>query len=230
MKNALRALNVRALPVRYTSPKGVGYGTGYTTIEGFFSPPNILADAWIPFLDLRGHVFDNGRFAANAGLGLRYLSTSRVWGINSYYDYRNTNRQHYNQVSAGLESLGRIWDFRINGYLPVGWKQSPYYHTRFNFFQGNSMFLKSTRDFALKGANAEVGFHLDHFKQAPLYFAAGPYYLTGVGKSTWGGELRARINLFSDYVRLEGNTAYDHFFKWTGQGQISVNIPFWSQK
>ena len=88
------------------------------------------------------------------------------------------------------------------------------------------MFLKRTRDFALKGANAEVGFHLDHFKQAPLYFAAGPYYLTGVGKSTWGGELRARINLFSDYVGLEGNTAYDHFFKWTGQGQVSVNIPF----
>jgi hypothetical protein len=157
--------------VRYTSPKGIGYNTGYSTVEGFFSTPNILADAWIPFLDLRGHVFDNGYFAANAGLGMRYLSTSRVWGINSYYDYRNTNRQHYNQYSAGLESLGKVWDFRINGYLPLGAKQSAYYHTKFDFFQGNTMFLKSSRDFALKGANAEAGFHLDHFKQVPLYFA-----------------------------------------------------------
>ena len=132
-------------------------------------------------------MFDNGRFAANVGIGVRYLDTSRVWGFNTYYDYRNTNHQHYNQYSAGLESLGRVWDFRINGYLPFGRKQSHYFHTRFDSFRGNSMILKSVRDFALKGFNAEAGFHLDHFKQAPLYFAAGPYYLTGVGKSTWGG-------------------------------------------
>ena len=25
--------------VRYTSPKGIGYSTGYSTLEGFFSSP-----------------------------------------------------------------------------------------------------------------------------------------------------------------------------------------------
>jgi hypothetical protein len=217
-------LHLRAT-ARYTTPKGIGYNDGYTTLEGFFSTNPCDHDSWLPFLDLRGHVFDNGKLAANAGLGLRYLSASRVWGMNAYYDYRSTNRQHYNQIAAGFESLGRVWDFRINGYLPVGWRQSPHFHTRFYSFLGNSLLIKYKKDFAMKGANAEAGFHLDHFKHAPLYFAAGPYYLTGMGKTAWGGELRATVEFFHRYLKLEGNTSYDHFFKWIGQGQVSVNIP-----
>ncbi len=164
--------------------------------------------------------------AANAGLGLRYMTGTRIWGTNAYYDYRNTNHQHYNQVSMGLESLGKIWDFRVNGYLPVGDKVSSLFgHAKFKEFKNHYMMLSSKREFAMKGANAEVGFHIDHFKHVPLYFAAGPYYLEGQGKATWGGELRAAIDIY-EYVRLEGNTSYDSAFNWIGQGQISVNIPF----
>ena len=211
--------------VRYTTPQGIGYKTGYTTLEGFFAPRNFFKEAWLPFLDVRGHVFDNGRFAANTGLGLRYLGQSRVWGINSYYDYRNTFRQHYNQVSAGFESLGRIWDFRINGYLPVGKKQSDFSRSHYATFHGHNLLIRHSREYAMKGANAEAGIHIDHFKKAPLYFAGGPYYLTGKGETTWGGELRGAVDLFR-YVRLEANLSYDHFFKWIGQAQISINVPF----
>ncbi len=214
------------LSARYTTPKGIGYKQGYSTLEGFFAPRTPFRGTWLPFLDLRGHIFDNGKFAANAGMGLRYLSKSRIWGINSYYDYRNTSRQHYNQVSAGLETLGKIWDFRINGYLPVGWKNSPRIHTRFDTFKGHRMLLRRSREFSLKGANAEVGLHVDHFKNAPLYFAGGPYYLTGAGATTWGGEFRGAVEFFHRHLRLEGNVSYDHLFKWIGQGQISVNIRF----
>jgi hypothetical protein len=212
--------------VRYTTPEGIGYKTGYTTLEGFFTPETPLKESWVPFLDVRGHLFDNGKLAANAGLGVRYMTRSRVNGLNAYYDYRNTKRQHYNQVAAGLESLGRIWDFRINGYLPVGRKQSPFSHPKFAVFEGHSLLVKRDRNFAMKGGNAEVGAHIDHFENAPLYFAGGPYYLTGVGKTTWGGELRGSVDLFRRYLRLEGNVSYDHFFKWIGQAQVSINIPF----
>jgi len=78
----------------------------------------------------------------------------------------------------------------------------------------------------MKGANAEAGVHVDHFKKIPLYFAGGPYYLTGKGETTWGGELRTAIDFFDRYLRVEGNVSYDHFFKWIGQAQASVNIPF----
>jgi hypothetical protein len=211
--------------IRHIEGKGIGYNQGYTTLEGFFAPdPGTLKV--MPFLDLRGHVFDNGKMAANAGIGARYLSSSRVWGANGYYDYRNTSRQHYNQVSVGLETLGSLWDLRLNGYLPVGVKNSSFYNSRFDVFEGNYMWLQRTRDFSLKGANAEVGFHVDQCRQAPFYFAAGPYYLTGTGQTTWGGQIRAAVDLFNQYLRLEGNTSYDHFFKWIGQGQIGLNITF----
>ena len=55
--------------VRHIESGGIGYKNGYTTIEAFLSPdPN----EWIatPFLDARAHVFNNGKWAANAGVGL----------------------------------------------------------------------------------------------------------------------------------------------------------------
>jgi trimeric autotransporter adhesin len=213
--------------VRHIESKGIGYNQGYTTLAGFFS--HVCDNNWVPFLDLRGHIFDDGKFAANAGLGARYIA-SQIWGFNAYYDYRNTGRQHYNQVALGLECLGKIWDYRINGYVPVGDKRSPYYQSRFDYYKGNSVILSRKYQFAMTGANAEAGLHVNSIRNVPLYFALGPYYLTGAGATAWGGQLRASINFFHDHVELEGNTSYDHFFKWIGQGQISLNFPFGPRK
>ena len=215
------------LLTRHIEGNGIGYNRGYTTIEGFFAP--YQKGAWLPFLDLRGHVLNNGQLAANTGLGLRYLSTSRAWGINSYYDYRCTDHYHYNQVALGLESLGAMWDFRINGYLPVGGKASSFWGASFDRFQGNQMLISRKREFVLKGANAEIGAHIDHFEKFPLYFTAGPYYLEGKGKNAYGGQVRASVDLAENF-RIEGNTSYDNVFKWIGQGQVSLIIPFGHKK
>lgn len=211
------------IAVRHIEANGVGYNQGYSTMEAFFSPYEPLGGEWLPFVDVRGHVFNNGRLAANAGIGLRYLSSSRVWGINTYYDYRNTRHHSYYQAAVGLESLGETWDFRLNGYLPFGSKKSPYYDLQFDHFKGNYAILSQKREFAMKGLNAEVGAHVQPLTNFPVYFAAGPYYLTGE-KSAWGGEGRMAIDC-GDYVRLEGSTSYDHLFKWTGQGQLSLILP-----
>jgi trimeric autotransporter adhesin len=213
--------------LRHIEGNGVGYNQGYTTLEGFFRTPN--PDIWVPFLDVRYHFFNNGKPALNTGLGLRYLTTSRVWGINGYYDYRKTNHQHYNQISMGLESLGKIWDFRINGYLPVGKKTSGLFDTRFDEFKNHFLYIRQKKEFAMKGANAEVGAHVNRYKNAPLYFAMGPYYLEGQGKVAWGGEARAAADLFG-CLRLEASTSYDNVFKWIGQGQVSLVIPFGAKK
>ena len=60
------------ITARHIESKGVGYDQGYTTLEGFFSPVECWNTRWTPFLDIRGHVFNNGKFAANAGVGVRY--------------------------------------------------------------------------------------------------------------------------------------------------------------
>ncbi|MBS0653088.1 MAG: inverse autotransporter beta domain-containing protein [Verrucomicrobia bacterium] len=210
---------------RHIDPGGIGYNEGYTTLEGFFSPIRPYGDAWVPFVDLRGHLFNNGNPAANAGTGMRYIAGSRVWGVNAYYDYRKTNRQHYNQVAAGLESLGKVWDFRVNGYLPVGKKTSSLWGTRFDHFQGHYAILSGKKEFALKGVNGEAAAHINVAKNVDLTVAMGPYYLVGHGDTAWGGESRVELDLFK-YCKLEGFTSYDTTFRWTGQGQFSIVIPF----
>ena len=213
---------------RHIESKGIGYDQGYTSIEGFFTVPNCLEGSWLPFLDVRGHAFNNGKFATNLGLGLRYM-TSLVWGLNTYYDYRNTNHFHYNQVGVGLEMLGKLIDLRINGYLPVGKKNSNFYHTRLDGFQGHYLLLSRKREFAMKGANAEIGFHFGQFGRLQMYSAAGPYYFEGQGKVAWGGEGRYVIN-FYDYFRVQINGSYDKIFKGIVQGEVAVTIPFGKRK
>lgn len=77
--------------LRHIESGGIGYKDGYTTLEAFFaSDPS----QWpvTPFLDARGHIFDDGKWAANVGAGLRKLWRNRAYGINAYYDYRGTGR------------------------------------------------------------------------------------------------------------------------------------------
>ncbi len=214
---------------RHIEGNGVGYSHGYTSVDGFFAFIDPADAYWIPFLDTRVHVFNNGRPAVNAGVGVRYLGSQRVWGLNAYYDYRNTHHHNYNQASLGLETLGELWDLRLNGYLPVGRGKSSFSHPQFDHFEGHHLIVRRKREFALKSANAEVGFHVDTMKKMPFYFAGGPYYLVGQGKQAWGFEARATVDIIEN-VRLEANTSYDRIFRGIAQGQISLIFPFGPKK
>lgn len=185
------------LELRHIESKGIGYNQGYTTFEAFYAATEALSKLWVPFLDFRAHAFNDWRFAVNAGVGLRYVR-KRVWGVHGYYDYRNTSSTHYNQFSAGIESLGRVWDFRLSGYLPFG-----------------------HREFALKSLYGEAGIHVNSYPKSPLYFAAGPYYLNGSGRVAWGGALRGSVDMYR-HIRLEVSGSYDPIFKWIAQGQLGV--------
>lgn len=229
------------LDFRHIEANGIGYSTGYSTIALFSSLP----EAWhriTPFVDMRGHAFNDGKFAANLGIGIRYLS-KRIYGANIYYDFRQARKGIFNQIAFGLETLGTRWDFRINGYLPVGRLKTPAFSKRhesfcqFKEFSGSSILVDEvsvTRkkiDFAMQGADAEVGVHLlnprDNFD---LVAAIGPYYFHGqYGKFAAGGKARlaAQIN---DYIALEGNFSYDNLFRAIVQGQVTVSVPFGKKK
>lgn len=211
--------------IRHIESGGIGYDNGYTTFEAFLaSDPG--KGVLTPFIDGRGHIFNNGQWAANVGIGLRSVLENRVYGINTYYDYRNTNRSGFNQIGIGLESLGAAVDFRMNGYLPVGIKTLGPYDTIFGSFAGNFLLLTQSFQSAMKGVDAELGFHLGRYKLFDLYAAAGPYCFVGKNTATaWGGKARL-VGTFNDILSLEISNSYDRVFHNKFQGQISLNYFF----
>ena len=214
--------------VRHIEGKGIGYTQGYSTAELFITPTSPWNLSWVPFIDLRGHAFNNGRAALNGGIGFRYIG-ERVVGVNVYYDYRKTAHLHYNQIGVGVESLGTFWDFRANGYIPIGKTKTYPFHAKFHRFKGHHLLMRCQQELSMGGVNVEVGFHVDQLPHVPFYFGIGPYYFGGHGKSAFGGEMRARVTLW-DYVRLEGSSSCDTLFKWIAQGQLSLIVPFGAKK
>lgn len=211
--------------LRHIEGGGIGYKNGYTTLEAFLaSDPNLYNTT--VFLDFRSHVFNSGRWAANAGIGIRSVWQNRVYGVNAYYDYRNGERFDSNQLGAGFESLGELFDFRINGYLPFGKMTSNSYDTGFGGFSGNNLFLLQKYQSAMKGADAEIGFHFGGFRAFDFYAAVGPYYFKGKSTSSaWGG--KARISgTYNDMLSVEFSNSYDKTFHNNFQAQVSLRFNF----
>lgn len=216
------------LEARYQAGNGVGYQGGYTTFA-LFGGPNIYENTrFFPFLDVRGHIFNTGRLALNAGLGLRgVLSRSWILGGNVYYDYRHALEQEISQFAGGFELLGRWLDFRCNAYFPFKHKRvfSPLI---FDHFSGNNAFLLRKGSFALPVLEGEVGGRLKRF-----YWAAGPYYLFhqkegGKFGLTYSAALggKARVSFLAwDGIRIGAQVSYDHLFRWRGSGILSLSYP-----
>jgi trimeric autotransporter adhesin len=67
-------------------------------------------------LNLDGHIGGNLRLGYR-----RYLpSSNRILGGYLGYDNRSTGLANFSQLGLGFETLGDVWDLRVNGYLPVG--------------------------------------------------------------------------------------------------------------
>lgn len=211
--------------IRHIESGGIGYEDGYTTLEAFFSQ-NPDQQEVITFLDARAHLFNNWQWAANVGVGLRRVWGERVVGINAYYDYRNTHRLSANQIGIGLETLGELADFRINGYWPLGKRLSSPYDALFTTFSGHYALVSQKYHSAMRGADAEVGFHLGSAASALFYAGVGPYYFTGkIDPDTLGGKARLSAT-FREMLTLEISDSYDRTFHNKFQGQVSLHFSF----
>ncbi len=226
---------------KHIEGKGYGYKEGYSTVGAFLTPYSNFSQI-LPFLDLRGHAFNHTwKFAANAGAGIKWLSNSPlVVGAAAYYDYRQTHKHHYNQAGLSFELLFNRWEFRANGYLPFGEKAhrkqiSENVSYAFEKFAGNSLYYTTTYDihrkveFAMKGADAEIGVHLmDPSEFYTVYLGAGPYYFHSprhLHKHALGGQARLQARV-TPYLTLQVSDSWDNLFHNNFQGEVSVNIPF----
>lgn len=210
-----------------TNGNGMGYATNYTTLGIFFAPV-YETDRFLPMVDIRGHRFDNDTYAGNIGLLTRYIQESapRIFGLNLYYDYRQGNQGTYNQFSAGIEILGKRWDFRANGYVPVGNKTFTSCCV-YDDYIGDYVAIQRDNEFVSFGYNAEVGYLITRSTNYLLYAAAGPYYLSGKFNSqVRGGEIRLRPQ-FKDYIAVDLRLSHDSVFNTVFQVEVIVSLPLY---
>ena len=212
--------------VRQTEARGVGYKSGYSTLEAFGIYNRCTS--FMPFIDLRGHLFNNGKYAGNVGIGGRgwLVNIHHVLGYYLYYDVRQDHRGLTpQQLGPGLELLGKRMEYRINGYFPIGKDKSERYDYKFDSFKGNQIFLKHQQRRVFTGGDAEVGAHLTQSMNYDVYAGAGPYYFSASHASAWGGKARL-LGRYRQYVSLEASYSYDHLFGSIVQGSVALNLPF----
>lgn len=220
--------NLCRAELRYRDPRGVGYNTGYTTLELFLTP-NWQHDVQ-PFVDLRGHVFNDGKWAANAGLGARTPIKQGILGVNAYYDFRDASGISPNQVGVGLEGLSQWADIRINGSYPFSSKTNVSAPC-FGGFSGNDAVADQEITAALPRIYGEVGAPVGWvFGEVDLYVGLGSYYLFSrdIEEETlgnaWGGKARISLKPY-DALRLEGEITWDRIYGTRPQGAITVSLP-----
>ncbi len=210
--------------------EGVGYKEGYSSLDVFLTPN--WTKSFQPFADARGHIFNNGYYAGNFGVGARYLTKwDWAFGANMYYDFRTVEKLNPSQIGSGLEALSRYVDFRFNGYFPVAdtERKGP---ARIQRVQGNQIIVKRHLAAAYTVINGEVGFPIrGFFDPINLYMALGPYYLFrkeidqfNFGNA-FGGEIRLNMRVL-DGLDLGGNFSYDRLFNGRINGYIAFSFPF----
>lgn len=204
---------------------------GYSSIGIFLALPSLESCNIFPFLDLRFHVFNHGETAGNFGGGLRYIDrkNARVFGVNAYYDYRETDwRRNFDQVGLGFEVLTSCFDVRLNSY----WRLGDFRHSKthvFDNFIGGFIATCERRQSGTWGGDLELGRWLvnrcpcDFFD---LYGAIGAYYYNAEGHDNQivGAEVRLASNL-GRYVNLELKGGYDEVYRGSLQGRITLTFP-----
>lgn len=220
----------------YLAGNGIGYRGGYATLGlEFFPEPLCLTktccfSAVQPFLDFRTHILNDGNAALNLGGGARFLCPSfrKVFGINFFYDYRNTWKS-YHQLGLGLEMLSGcddLFDMRLNFYLPVGDRTQsccPHVFT----FPGGFFAIATKRQSVLSGGDFEIDTRLSRFARCccsdiDLYLGVGGYYYHGKCAGNIVGA-KGRVGLeYCDLINFELRVSYDSLFKTNVQGLIGI--------
>ncbi|MBD1804177.1 right-handed parallel beta-helix repeat-containing protein [Microcoleus sp. FACHB-SPT15] len=238
-----------AADLKITPRFGVGYstsGAGYdafTNIEGFVpllqSPGSTLT-----FLEGRLLIDNDADFGGNLLLGHRVYNpkSDRILGGYISYDHRDTGSSSFNQIGAGFESLGEIWDFRSNFYLPIGDTRQlaeessvqnfsaltePFFQDNFLVATGTQQRFESRRfEAAMGGLDVEAGVRIarlgatgDLRGYAGLYYYDAPESDDTLG---WRARLEAHPN---DNLRLGLSVQDDATFGTNVVFSIGANFP-----
>ena len=147
---------------------GVGFDGGYSYFETFYPVWQTPGQA-ITFANVRVVNYDDERYwEAQVGGGTRWRTGENVFGVNAFYDGRNTDVRYYNQAGFGLELLRRDWELRSNFYIPVGQRRSQVGDT--GFFNPQFVSTNITLDRTLTNESSMSGFDVELGRELPSWF------------------------------------------------------------
>ncbi|MFV0339696.1 MAG: inverse autotransporter beta domain-containing protein [Parachlamydiaceae bacterium] len=206
---------------------------------GIFYAPN-WEDNWIPLIDTSFYRLEDDNWAASAGVGVRYnaCDSERLWGANLYYDCRGfkfrdycncqplgKERRFLSRIGIGFESLGPCFDFRVNGYIPVGSSKFQGRETSFNNI-GNGYYASFHKNETNPyGIDGKIGFRTPSYCDFSLYSAIGGYYYFHDDfKDIVGPQARLAL-LYSDIAELEAIYTYDRCNNSCFQGRLMFYLP-----
>jgi hypothetical protein len=218
--NAFKDPWMTRLEVGYACGRFIGIKDHYQEVGVFMAHRSSVA--WLPFVDVRGYHLGKRSWAANACVGIRVPHSSRIVGVNLYYDFYKRHRD-FNRLGVGVESLGRQWDFRLNGYLLVGPRTHHSHLHVFDSFIGSFRATCREVEYAFNGLDAEIGSYIFKKPCFSLYSAAGPYYYDSKFDHFVGGQARLELQ-WRRYVSLEMRVSYDHVFHTQVQGKVMLSF------
>lgn len=146
----------------------------------------------------------------NLGVGYRWLHNSnmsqdagRLAGVSLWSDGTSTDEGNFfPQIGLSLESLGDMWDFRANGYLPLGSQdqQGDFVATGQTGFQGNSIaeLTQAVLNTSYAVAEAEAARRLGSERDAWAF--AGPYFVGNDDDDAVGYRLGVRGYAYPDLL------------------------------
>jgi Inverse autotransporter, beta-domain len=222
----------RRLPLSLSHTEGHWFDNriGYTSMRWFWPHPAIPDGNYFPFIDIRGHVFNNGTAAGNFGGGVRMINgcnQSTIYGVNAFYDFRKAAWNHYfQQIGIGFEILNPCLDIRFNGYIPLCRQTVCSKMHRFESEHEKTFSWKKRR--VLTGFDASIGKWIvkdargrfDYYATLGIY----TYFPQKRQKNIFGGEVRLIANLIQ-FLSLELRGGYDSYYGTLAQGTLGVYIP-----
>lgn len=220
---------LKLLRMRYGS-EGAGYRGSYFGVEGFLPLKYKCGESlWFTqafgFMGIPDQNLMDKPVGMNVGLAHRYYESAldRVIGAYIFYDYRNTGLADFNQVSLGLDVLGRVWDARANFYVPTG-------NVREGVtYPGGIAGVQS----AMTGLDFEVGKLVRCYDRLQVRTFGGFYYFEAPsGDPAIGVETRVEGRLTQNLL-MNLSVQYDQVFKTNVVFRMVVNFPWmypWNEK
>lgn len=214
--------------------EGLGYSEEFFRMNALI-PWHIVPGQTVMLFDAAAAVTDEGRGSFNGGIIYRNFdqARNRIFGWNVYYDFdKGVNREDgYQRIGAGMETLGKYFDFRMNGYYILGDDSDIISSSLLEGcdFVGHNILMTRERriETAFEGVDAEAGGPLPFLGHWGINGYAGAYYLNNdIAGDTVGVSARVEA-LINDATTANFTYTNDDLLGSNAFASLSVTMPRW---